>query len=70
MPLPMQDQAAQQVGSAQKRAVARRLAADHDMVAAAGAGVTPVDHEFICAEAALPGLLVDRFGRGDAFAPG
>ena len=50
--LPVQDQALQQVGPAQERAVERRRAADHDMVAAAGAGVAAVDHELVGAEAA------------------
>ena len=53
MALPVQDQAAQQVRPAQERAVERGRAADHDMVAAAGAGVLAVDHELVGAEAGL-----------------
>ena len=41
----------------------------HDMVAAAGAGMLAVDHELVGAEAREPRFLVDRLGRGDAFAP-
>ena len=59
VPLPVQDQAVQQVGPAQEGAVHRRRAAHHDMVAAAGAGVAAVDHELVGAEAALARLLVD-----------
>ena len=58
--LPVQDQALQQVGPAQERAVVRRRAADHDVVAAAGAGVPAVDHELVGAEPGLARLLVDR----------
>ena len=52
MPLPVQDQRAQQVRAAQERAVERGGAADHDMVAAAGAGMLAVDHELVGAETA------------------
>ena len=41
----------EQVGAAQERAVGRRLAAEHDVVAAAGAGVAAVEHELLGAEA-------------------
>ena len=51
--LPVQDEAAQQVGAAQERAVEGGGAADDDVVAAAGAGVLAVDHELVGAEAAL-----------------
>ena len=51
MVLPVGDQAAQQVGPAQERAVGRRRAAEHDVVAAAGAGVPAVEHELLGAEA-------------------
>ncbi len=49
--LPLQHEALQQVRPAEERAVARRQAADHDMVAAAGPGVAAVDHELVGAEA-------------------
>ena len=60
MALPVQHQALQQVGPAQERAVVGRRAADHDVVAAAGAGVAAVDHELVGAEPRLARLLVDR----------
>ena len=68
--LPVQDEAAQQVGAAQERAVEGGGAADDDVVAAAGAGVLAVDHELVGAEPALAGLLVDRGGDRDAVVPG
>ena len=60
--LPVADQAAQQVGPAQERAVGRRGAAEHDVVAAAGADMAAVEHEFFGAEPRLPRLLVERVG--------
>ena len=58
MVVPVADQAAQQVGPAQKRTVGRRRAAEHDVVAAAGAGVPAVEHELLGAQPAEPRLLV------------
>ena len=60
--LPVGDQGGQQVGPAQERAVRGRLAADDDMVAAAGADLPPVDQELAGVEARQPRLLVERFG--------
>ena len=51
MVVPVGDQAAEQVGPAQDRAVGRRRPAEHDVVAAAGAGVPAVDHELLGAQA-------------------
>ena len=56
-------------GRLQERAVERRRAADHDMIAAAGPGVLAVDHEFVGAEPRKPRLFIDRLGRRHAFAP-
>ena len=50
---PVADQAAQQIGPAQERAVGRRRAAQHHVVAAAGAGVAAVEHELLGAQAAV-----------------
>ena len=69
MALPVQHQALQQIRAAQERAVVGRRAADHDVVAAAGAGVAAVDHELVGAEPRLPRLLVDCRRGGDAVAP-
>ena len=60
MVVPVGDQAAQQVRPPQQRAVARRRPADHDVVAAAGAGVAAVDQELLGAETRLPRFLVER----------
>ena len=62
MVLPVGDQAAQQVGAAQERAVRRRRAADDDVVAAAGAGVAAVEHELLGAEPGLVRVLVEAGG--------
>ena len=50
MPLPVQHQALQQIRPAQERRILRRAAADHDVIAAAGAGVAAVDQETVGAE--------------------
>ena len=55
--LPVEHDALQQVRPAQERAVGRRRAAEHDVAAAAGAGLAAVAHELFRAEArerALP----------------
>ena len=69
-PLPVEHQALEQIGPPQERAVGRRHAAEHHVIAAAGAGVAAVDHELVGAEPREARLLVER-GRGlDRFAPG
>ena len=60
--VPVGDQAAEQVGPAEERAVGRRRAAEDDVVAAAGAGVPAVEHELLGAQPRLPGLLVEDRG--------
>ena len=58
--LPVGDQAAQQVGAAQQRAVGGVGAAERHVVAAAGAGVGAVELELLGAEPGQPGLGVER----------
>ena len=59
--VPVGDQAAQQIGPAQERAVGRRRAAEHEVVAAAGAGVAAVEHELLGRRGrACLRLLVER----------
>ena len=62
MPLPVGDQTAQQIGAPQEWAVFRAGAAQGDVVAAAGAGVAPVEHEFFRTQPRQPGLLVQYPG--------
>ena len=62
MMLPEGNQAAQQVGPAQQRAVRRGRAAQGDVIAAAGASVAAIEHEFLGGQARQPGLLVQRGG--------
>ncbi len=50
MPLPVQHETFQKIGSAQEWAVIGIGAAHHHMVAAAGAGMTAIDHEFVGTE--------------------
>ena len=50
MVLPEADQAAQQIGTAEERAVRGSRAADDDVIASAGSGVAAVEHEFFGAE--------------------
>ena len=47
MVVPVRQQAAQQVGPAQERRIRRGRAAQHEVIAAAGAGVAAVDHELL-----------------------
>ena len=70
MALPIEHEAREQIGPAQERRVGRRRAADHDMVAAAGAGVAPVGQELVGAEPRQPRLLIERGRRRHGLAPG
>ncbi len=70
MALPVEDQAFQQIRPAQEGRIGRRRAAEHDMVAAARAGVAPVKHEFVGAEPAVPRGIIQCRRRLDGFAPG
>ena len=60
MVVPVADQASQQIGSSQERAVVGRGAAQHEVIAAAGAGVATVQHEFFGRQADCRALLVER----------
>ena len=52
--MPIGDHASQQIGPSQQWAVGGRRATKRDMVTAAGAGVTAVEHEFFRAETRKP----------------
>ncbi|MCY1508738.1 hypothetical protein D9M68_430580 [compost metagenome] len=67
--LPVQDDALQKIRTTQERAVIGIGAAHDHMVAAAGTGVAPVDHELVGAKPAPPRLFVDRRGDVDAILP-
>ncbi len=69
-PQRIEHQALEQIGPPQERAVGRAQAAEHDVIAAAGAGMAAVDHEFVGAEPAGAGVLVHRLRDIDGFAPG
>ena len=45
--VPVSDQAAQQVGPAQDRALGRSRAAEHHVIAATGTGMATVEHELL-----------------------
>ena len=62
MIVPIADQAPQQIGSAQERAVLRCGSSQDDVVAAAGAGVLAVELEFLGAQTGQSGILVDPGG--------
>ena len=66
---PVAEHAAQQIGTAQERTVGRSGRAQHEMIAAAGAAVAPVEHEFLGAQARQPRLFVKRGGVGHQFRP-
>jgi hypothetical protein len=67
--LPEADEALHQIGAAQQRAVRRGRAAEGDVVAAAGAGVTAVEHELLGAQAREPGLFVEDLGVAHQLVP-
>jgi hypothetical protein len=62
-------QAGQQFGLAQERAVGRRGAAHHEVVAAAGAGMAAVGHELLGRQARFKRGLVQELGVLHQFAP-
>jgi hypothetical protein len=69
VPLPVQDKACQKVRTSEERAVERSCSADHHVIAAAGAGVAPVDHELVGAQPGLTRLIIDPFGDRLALLP-
>ena len=69
MVLPIGDDARQQVGPAQERAVGRRHAAEHDVIAAAGADMAAVQPEFLGSQTDLARFLVDGGGDGYGMVP-
>ena len=69
MALPVEHEALQQIGPAQERRILRRRAADHDMIAAAGAGVAAVDQKSVGAEPDLCGVFIQAEGDVDGLAP-
>ena len=69
MVLPEANQTAQQIGTPQKGAVRRSDAADDDVIAAAGAGVAAVEHEFFGAQTRLARQMVKLGGIFHQFPP-
>ena len=69
MALPVEDQAAQQVGPPQEGRIGRARAAEDDVIAAAGAGMAAVRHELVGAEPRLPRFFVERRRDLDRLAP-
>jgi hypothetical protein len=69
MVVPVANKAAKQIGPAQERAVARRGTTDDDVIAAAGASVAAIEHEFFGAETRLTRLLVQRRGVRNEIVP-
>ena len=59
---PIGDHAAEQVGPAKERAVGGGGSAQHEMIAAAGAGMAPIQHEFFGAQARLARVFIERGG--------
>jgi hypothetical protein len=69
MVLPVGNEAAQQIGPPQHGTVCGCGATQCDVVAAAGAGVAPVEHEFFGGEAGQPRGFVERRGIGGERVP-
>src|SRR5688572_32848913 len=70
MVVPVRDEAAEQIRPAQKRTVARSGAAEDEVVAAAGADVPAIDHEFLRRQPRLACILVERRGLFGQLLPG
>ena len=68
-PQRIEHQALEQIGPPQERAVGGIQAAEHDVIAAAGAGMAAVDHEFVGAEPRQMRVLVNAARDVDSFAP-
>jgi hypothetical protein len=66
---PEAEERAEEVGAAEERGVRRGGGTHDDVIAAAGAGVAAVEHEFFGAETELAGVFVEPFGGGDEFVP-
>ena len=69
VPLPVQDQALEQVGSAQERAVSRARSPQRNVIATARTDVATVDHELVGAEPAETRFLVERVRKFNGLAP-
>ncbi len=69
MVVPIGDQAAQQVRAAQKRRIDRRRPAEHEVIAAAGSGVPPIEHELLGGKTRLTGGFVEVRRAGDELFP-
>ena len=69
MALPVEHEAAQQIGPAQEGRMGRIGAAEHHMVAAARAGVATIDHELVGAQPRIAGLFVELRGGVHRLAP-
>src|SRR5690606_16350441 len=70
MVMPVTDQAAQQIGAAQKRRVSRCRATQDKMVTATGTGVPAVDHELLGGQSRLARLFVKKLSAFDQLIPG
>ena len=62
MVLPIGDDRREEVGPPQERTVGRRKAAHDNMVAAAGASMAPIQHEFFGRQTFEVGVLVKSSG--------
>ena len=69
MVVPVADHAGEQIGPAQERRVGGRRAAEDEVVAAAGAGVTAVEHELLARQPRLARRVVEVRRLLDELAP-
>ena len=67
--VPVGDQAAQQIGTAQEGRIVRRRAAENEVIAAAGSGMAPVDHELLAGQTRDMGGIVEVGGLVDQLVP-
>ena len=69
MVVPVRNQAAQQIGTAQERRVVRCRGPEHEVIAAAGTGMAAVEHELLAAQARLAGSFIQVSSAIDEFVP-
>ena len=69
MVLPITEQAGQQIRTPQYRAVCRRGAANHDMVAPARPDMASIHHELFRTETGSARFFVERCGIGNQLIP-
>src|SRR5688572_26117464 len=69
MVVPKCCETAQQIRTTEEWTIGRSRTAQHDVIAAAGAGVSAIEHELLGAQPRQPRLLIERSRDVDEFVP-